>query len=54
MGAGWGNGQYDNCGGISTMVPGNVYSDDLDAIRAQHMGDASTFYIFGIDAFRLD
>jgi len=48
MGAGWGNGMWNNCEGLSTTVPGAIYNQDLQMIRAAHMGDASTFYVFGI------
>ena len=48
MGAGWGNGQHDNCEGISTPVPVVTYSNDLIAIRAVHEDDASTFYRTGL------
>ncbi|MCA9652641.1 MAG: DUF4215 domain-containing protein [Myxococcales bacterium] len=48
MGAGWGNGMHDNCGGIPTAVPPMTYSDDLMSIRAQHMDQASTFYQLGL------
>jgi cysteine-rich repeat protein len=48
MGAGWGNGQYDNCAGIPLPVPALTYAADLDNIRAQHMPDISTFYQFGL------
>jgi cysteine-rich repeat protein len=48
MGAGWGNGQYDNCEGLSLPVPALTYSGDLDNIRAQNMADISTFYQLGL------
>jgi cysteine-rich repeat protein len=48
MGAGWGNGQHDNCEGLSLPVPALTYSADLDNIRAQNMPDISTFYQFGL------
>jgi cysteine-rich repeat protein len=47
MGAGWGNGQYNNCEGLSLPVPALTYSADLDNIRAQNMADISTFYQLG-------
>ena len=48
MGAGWGNGIWNNCDGLPTTVPGPVYNQDLQAIRAAHMDEASTMYVFGI------
>jgi cysteine-rich repeat protein len=48
MGAGWGNGQYNNCDGLSLPVPALTYSADLDNIRAQNMPDISTFYQLGL------
>lgn len=48
MGAGWGNGQYDNCGGFPLAVPALTYSGDLTAIRAAHQSQASTFYVLGL------
>ncbi len=48
MGAGWGNGQWNNCDGFSTSVPPLTYAEDLFAIRAIHETEASTFYVLGI------
>jgi cysteine-rich repeat protein len=48
MGAGWGNGQYDNCEGLSLPVPALTYTADLDNIRAQNLTDISTFYQLGL------
>ena len=48
MGAGWGNGMFDNCTGLSTPVPIGVYADGLDAIRMGHEAQASTFYVTGL------
>jgi cysteine-rich repeat protein len=48
MGAGWGNGQYNNCEGIPLAVPPATYTEDLNNIRAQHMAEASTFYQLGL------
>lgn len=48
MGAGWGNGQYDNCGGLSTPVPAVTYTGDLFAVRALNKQDISTMYVNGI------
>lgn len=48
MGFGWGNGQHDNCEGLALPVPALTYSADLDDIRAEHMDDASSFYVLGI------
>lgn len=45
MGAGWGNGQYNNCNGVATPVPASVYKNDLLAERALHSTQMSTFYI---------
>lgn len=45
IGFGWGNGKYDNCGGLATNVPADVYEDGLLALRQAHMGDSSTYYI---------
>jgi hypothetical protein len=39
MGFGWGNGQHDNCGGVATNVPAEVYEDGLLALRDQHHED---------------
>jgi len=48
MGAGWGDGQYDTCEGLPTPVPIKAYAADLDAIRAAHLDEISTFYFTGI------
>jgi cysteine-rich repeat protein len=48
MGAGWGNGQYNNCEGLGLPVPGLTYAEDLFAIRALHESEASTYYVLGI------
>ncbi len=47
MGAGWGNGQHDNCEGIPVAVPALTYAEDLLAIRALHENEASSFYVSG-------
>jgi cysteine-rich repeat protein len=48
MGAGWGNGQYNNCEGIGLPVPALTYTEDLLSIRALHESEASTFYQLGL------
>ncbi len=48
MGAGWGNGEHNNCEGVPIPVPALTYSQDLDDIRAAHMDRASTFYQLGL------
>lgn len=48
MGAGWGNGQHDNCEGVPVSVPIGAYADDLMALRSAHVDRASTFYVLGI------
>ena len=48
MGAGWGNGMHDNCGGLSVPVPALVYSAELEAIRAANLDSLSTFYVAGL------
>ncbi|WP_255215820.1 pectinacetylesterase family protein [Pseudenhygromyxa sp. WMMC2535] len=48
MGAGWGNGQWNNCGGLSTSVPALTYAEDLLSIRALNEDRMSTFYPVGI------
>jgi cysteine-rich repeat protein len=48
MGAGWGNGEHDNCEGLSVAVPIGAYADDLDALRAAHKDVTSTFYLTGL------
>lgn len=48
MGAGWGNGQHDNCEGLPLPVPALTYAEDLFAIRALHETEASSFYVLGI------
>ena len=48
MGAGWGNGEHDNCDGTPLSVPFGVYSDGLMALRSAHVDRASTFYVTGI------
>jgi cysteine-rich repeat protein len=48
MGAGWGNGQYNNCEGAPLPVPALTYTEDLLAIRALHESEASTFYVLGV------
>jgi hypothetical protein len=45
MGAGWGNGQYDNCDGILTSVPGSVYEQDLLALRGAFASKIGTYYV---------
>jgi cysteine-rich repeat protein len=47
MGAGWGNGQWDNCDGVPLPVPALTYAEDLLAIRALHETEASSFYVLG-------
>ncbi|HVH99621.1 MAG TPA: pectin acetylesterase-family hydrolase [Enhygromyxa sp.] len=48
MGAGWGNGQHDNCEGTPLPVPALTYAEDLFAIRALHEDEASSFYVLGL------
>lgn len=48
MGAGWGNGQYNNCAGTSTIVPAQTYENDLLALRATYSTRISTYYVSGI------
>ena len=48
MGAGWCNGQYDNCEGLPLPVPAPTYGDDLLAIREQHESEISSFYVLGL------
>ncbi len=48
MGAGWGNGQHDNCTGVSTIVPAKAYEDDLLALRATYSTRIATYYVSGI------
>jgi cysteine-rich repeat protein len=48
MGAGWGNGQHNNCEGISIPVPALTYTEDLLSIRALHESEASTYYVLGL------
>lgn len=47
MGEGWGNGQWDNCSGTITSVPGSVYEADLLDLRAQ-FGARASFYFAGL------
>lgn len=48
MGAGWCNGQYDNCEGLPLPVPALTYTEGLLAIRALHEPEISTFYVLGL------
>ena len=48
MGAGWGNGQWNNCDGVSLPVPALTYTEDLFAIRTLNEDRISTFYVLGI------
>ncbi len=48
MGFGWGNGDFDNCGGVPTPVPLDTYRLDLDYIRADYNERISTFYRTGL------
>lgn len=45
MGFGWGNGMHDNCGGVPTIVPADVYQEGLLDLRTQYEGTVSTYYI---------
>lgn len=47
MGAGWGNGQHDNCAGTPIPVPALSYAEELLAIRALHKSTASSYYVLG-------
>lgn len=49
MGAGWGNGQYDNCDGLPVPVGMLTYSNDLIATRALNEEHVSTFFRIGLD-----
>ena len=48
MGAGWGNGQYNNCGGIPTPIAPWVYAGGLDELRANYTNEVSSMYVTGI------
>ena len=45
MAFGWGNGEYDNCGGVPVIVPAQVYEDGLLALRDQYTDTVATYYI---------
>ena len=45
MSFGWGNGQHDNCGGVPTIVPADVYEGGLMALRDKYPDVAATYYI---------
>lgn len=45
MSFGWGNGQFDNCEGVPTIVPAQAYEDGLLALRDLYPEDAATYYI---------
>ena len=45
MGFGWGNGTHDNCGGLPTSVPADVYQQGLLDLRAHYQDTASTYFI---------
>ncbi|MBK9755896.1 MAG: hypothetical protein IPO88_20825 [Nannocystis sp.] len=45
MGFGWGNGMHDNCGGVPTIVPADVYQEGLLDLRTQYEDTVSTYYI---------
>jgi hypothetical protein len=48
FGFGWGNGQWNNCSGIPTQVPGKVYEDELLVLRQKLIdagGPFGTYYI---------
>lgn len=45
MSFGWGNGTHDNCGGVPTIVPADVYEDGLLALRDAHGDRAASFLI---------
>ncbi len=48
MGAGWANGTYNDCSGGLSMVPGEVYQQDLLDLREKYRNRASTYYVPGI------
>jgi len=48
MGAGWCNGQYDNCEGLPLPVPAPTYTEGLLEIRDLHEPEISTFYVVGL------
>jgi cysteine-rich repeat protein len=45
MSFGWGNGQFNNCGGTPTITPASAYEAGLLALREEHVDFASTYYI---------
>ena len=45
MSFGYGNGMADNCEGVPTIVPADVYEGGLLDLRAKHEDIASTYYI---------
>lgn len=45
MGFGWGNAMHDNCGGLPTSVPADVYQQGLLDLRASYQDVASTYFI---------
>lgn len=45
MGAGWGNGMRNNCGGVPVSVPVTTYQDGLLALRAANMSRAGTYFV---------
>jgi cysteine-rich repeat protein len=51
MGFGWGDGEFDNCEGVATPVPAEVYEEGLLALRDAHEDRASTFYVSRLNPF---
>ena len=47
VGAGWGNGQHDNCDGLTLPVPALTYSADLDNIRDYVKGGGALVMLGG-------
>ena len=45
MSFGYGNGQADNCTGVPTIVPPNIYEGGLLDLREKYLDTASTYYI---------
>lgn len=45
MAFGWGNGQFNSCEGVPTIVPADAYEAGLLALREKHVDFASTYYI---------
>lgn len=45
MGFGWGNGVYDACTGTPSMVPGDVYQQDLLDFAAGYSQRVSTYFV---------